>query len=174
MLRLKLDEFVDGDNVYPEVIVELEHSLYSLSKWEYRHLKPFFKRNEERTTEEALDYIMQMVVGEVPPLFVRRLTAEDVTAVYEHVQAEKTATWFREDPNQKPSRETITSELIYSWMVEFRIPPEYQYWHLSRLMTLIKILGIRQAPPKKMSQRQQMDEMRRLNAERKKQLGTTG
>jgi hypothetical protein len=42
------------------------------------------------------------------------------------------------------------------------------------LMTLIKICGIKQTKQKPMNKKQQLEEYRRLNAQRRQQLGTSG
>lgn len=159
----------------PALELNLEHSLVSLSKWESKHQKPFFGP-KEKSIEEMADYIIQMVVGENPPEnFVHRLTKADAELIGDYLNSKQTATWFREDQNARPSSETITSELIYYWMINFQIPFQpAETWHLNRLMTLIKICGIKQTKPKPMNKNAQLQEYARLNAERKKQLGTNG
>ena len=159
---------------YPEVYVELEHSLHAISKWEEIHEVPFYKKDDERPPELVLDYIRCMVVGHLPPDFLLRLSPEQVKAAYEYTAAKRSASWFREDPHQRPNREIITSELVYTWMTELRIPWEAQYWHFSRLMNVVKMLTARQSEPKKMSRSAQAEQIRRLNAERQARLGTTG
>ena len=66
-----------------------------------------------------------------------------------------TATTFSEDPTKKKNREIVTSELIYYWMISYRIPVEFQKWHLNRLITLIRVCGVKNQPPsnEKTSQR---------------------
>ena len=84
-----------------------------------------------------------------------------------------TATTFS---NDKPGRgqETITSEVIYYWMVSFNIPFECQYWHLNRLLTLVKVCNIKNNPPKKMSRQEILARNKALNEARKKQFQTKG
>ena len=159
---------------FPETLVELEHSLHAISKWEEIHEVPFLKKDEERAPDLSIDYVRCMVVGDLPPDFLKRLTPEQIKAAYDYLAEKRSATWFREDLHQRPSRQIITSEVVYAWMTELRIPFETQYWNFNRLMNLVKILSERQSPPKKVSKQQQMDEIRRINAERKARLGTTG
>jgi hypothetical protein len=76
--------------------------------------------------------------------------------------------------NTPPNRQVVTSELIYFWMAQYNIPFECQKWHLSRLMTLIRIASIKNAPEKKMSQRAIMSQNKSLNAARRKAMHTKG
>jgi len=70
---------------------------------------------------------------------------------------------------------TITSELIYYWMVVNNIPTEYEKWHLNRLMTLIRICAIENNPKKKkMSRKAIYQQNRDLNAKRRAKYGTKG
>ena len=85
-----------------------------------------------------------------------------------------TATTFSEDRNGPKNREIITSEIIYYWMISLGIPPEYQKWHLNRLITLIKVCNIKNAPPKKRGKRDLMSRNAALNAARRNQLNTKG
>jgi hypothetical protein len=85
-----------------------------------------------------------------------------------------TATWFSDAPGAPQTREVITAEVIYYWMIAFQIPWECEGWHLNRLFTLIRVCNIKQAKPKKMSRSEIAQRNRELNAQRKQQLGTKG
>ena len=87
-----------------------------------------------------------------------------------------TATWFSEDKNRnrRRSRDIITSELIYYWMVALNIPTEYEKWHLNRLMTLIRICEIKQQDPKNMKKSDIYARNRALNESRRKATGSRG
>ena len=165
----------DGEDVWlPEAKLDFEHSLVSLSKWEEIHERPFFGR-EPMSIEQTLSYIKQMLLTENPPEnFLDRLTKEDYELISAYINSKHTATTFRENPNEKKPNEIITNEIIYHWMIQFQIPWEAQYWHLSRLMTLIKICGIKQSKPKKMSRQAMAEQYRQLNAQRRRELGTSG
>lgn len=152
----------------------LEHSLVSISKWEAKWKKPFLSK-ENKTNEETLDYIKCMTLTQnVDQECYNYLTNSNVSEIKEYIESPMTATTFSENKNTPPSREIITSELIYYWMVALNIPFECQKWHLNRLLTLVRVCGIKNQPPKKMGRNQLMSRNAALNAARKQQLGTTG
>ena len=157
-----------------EQTLQLEHSLVSLSKWESRWCKPFLSK-DEKTTEQVLDYIRCMTITQnVNPDVYYRLSNDNIQQINAYIDAPMTATTFREDKTGKKGREIITSEIIYYWMIAYNIPPEYQKWHLNRLLTLIRVCDIKNQPPKKRSKRDIMATNAALNAARRKQLGTRG
>lgn len=158
-----------------EQTLQLEHSLVSLSKWESKWNKPFLTKNA-KTYEETLDYIKCMTITRNVDLNVYTcLTNRHIEAVNEYIQAPMTATTFTESQNKKYSREIVTSELIYYWMIALNIPvEECQKWHLNRLLTLIKVCDIKNQPPKKMSKSAIMNRNAALNAARRKRLGSNG
>lgn len=159
---------------FESVTLSFEHSLVSLSKWESLYKKPFFSK-EERTLEETTSYIKCMLLTDnIPDEILNRLSSDDVMAIGEYINDKQSATWFRETPNQKSSSEPITSELIYYWLVQFNIPFEVERWHLNRLMTLVKIAGIKSTKQKPMSKAEQAEQYRRLNAERRARSGSSG
>ena len=154
--------------------LELEHSLVSVQKWESKWHKPFLGR-EAKTTEETLDYIKCMTLTpNVDPVVYTKLTNENIQAVNDYIGAPMTATTFRKENKGKGGRETITAELIYYWMVALQIPPEYRFWHLNQLLTLVQVCNIKNEPPKKMSKRDIMSRNAKLNAARRQQMNTTG
>lgn len=153
--------------------IELEHSLVAISKWESVFEKPFLS-DDEKTPEELLAYIKAMTLTPNIPLGVfENLSEKNIQDVNAYINSKHSATWFGERKTS-PSREIITSELIYFWMIAMNIPIECQHWHLNRLLTLIKIWNVKNSPEKKMSQRELAERNRALNAERKKALGTKG
>lgn len=181
MLQLTIPLSPEGWDEVNEVFVEpkvttiqLEHSLLSLSKWESKWCEPFLSK-KNLTNEESLDYIRCMTVSKnVDPEVYLHLTKENVDEIIKYINAPMTATTFSKNSNGKSSKEVVTSELIYYWMIAYQIPSEYEKWHLNRLLTLIRICGIKNSPPKKMSRGEVMRNNAALNAARRKKLNTKG
>lgn len=180
MLRITIpqQEFWDerkNEFVYTkEQTLSLEHSLVSLSKWESKWCKAFLSKNN-KTYEETVDYIKCMTLTQnVDPKVYDWLTVENIEQVNSYIEAPMTATYLSEDKRGSTSRETVTAELIYYWMISYNIPVDFQKWHLNRLLTLIRVCDRKNNPPKKMSQRELMARNRALNASRRKQHGTRG
>lgn len=172
-----VDSFDEATEMFissPEVTLELEHSLVSLSKWESLWEKPFLGRTA-KTDEETLSYIEMMCrTPDVPPDVFHRLPQSVIQQINTYLNAKMTATWFYDDPNKKSNNEVITAEVLYSWMVQFGIPIDCDTWHLSRLLTLIRVRGEQMSPPKKMTQREILARNRRLNEQRRQQYQTAG
>ena len=158
-----------------EQTLQLEHSLVSLSKWESRWNKPFISRTDI-TYEETIDYIRCMTITQnVDPMIYDCLTNENINQVNEYIGRSMTATTFSGDTNKKGgSRDIITAEIIYHWMIALQIPNEYRKWHLNSLLTLIRVCNEKNQPPKKMSQQDIMRRNAQLNAARRKKHNSKG
>lgn len=167
----KKKQFVD---VGEDLLIELEHSLFSLSKWESKYQKPFLS-SIDKTHEEIFGYLMEMVLTPgVGFEDLYRCSQADMEKIQQYIDSNQSATTFGVMPETRGPREVITSELIYYWMIAFQIPWEAQHWHLNRLFALIRICNIKNSKPKKMSRRELAEQNARLNAERKARLGTSG
>lgn len=153
----------------------LEHSLVSLSKWESKWKKPFLIK-DEKTIEESIDYIRCMTITQnVDPSVYNRLSTEQISQIYNYIEDTMTATWFRDDyENKKGNSEIITSEKIYYWMVTLHIPSKYEKWHLNRLITLIRVCEEENKPKKKTSRSELIARRRAENEARKKKWNTRG
>ena len=157
-----------------EETLQLEHSLISLSKWESKWCKVFLSK-EKKSQEETLDYIKCMTLTQnVKPEVYNRLSNSNIAEIEAYISAPMTATYFSKEQSGKTSREQVTSELIYYWMIALNIPFECQKWHLNRLLTLIKVCSIKNKAPKKMNKRDIMSRNAALNAARRKQMNSSG
>jgi hypothetical protein len=155
--------------------LQLEHSLVSLSKWESTWCKPFLSKTQ-KTTEETIDYIKCMTVTQnVKPDVYTNLPNEVYDQVEQYINLPMTATWFSDKKTVQPSKEVITAEIIYFWMIAHNIPMECQKWHLNRLLTLIRVCNIKnQPPPKKQGRKEMLANRAALNQARKAQYQTKG
>lgn len=166
----ELQEFID----VKECTLVLEHSLISVSKWESKWLKPFLSK-DAKTREETIDYIRCMTLTQnVDPMVYYSLSNDNINEINKYIESPMSATTIKNDTGVRASREIVTSELIYYWMVAMEIPFECEKWHLNRLMNLIQICSIKNQPPKKMGRKALLSQNAALNAARRKRLGTKG
>lgn len=151
-LRIKEDDLWDETNEQfihvPETRLTLEHSLLSIAKWEGIYKKPLLRALSEEeyalTPMEMIGYMKCMTIGKsVPDEVYYGLSADDIKKFHEYLENVPTATWFREDEEDKPKGKPriLTAELIYCWMINARIPKEYEKWNINRLMVLLRVLG---------------------------------
>jgi len=183
MIRISTpsDEYYDdATQEFKSVVgqtVLLEHSLRALAKWEARWKKPFLSK-ENKTRAETIDYVRCMsITPGVDPSIFETLTDATLNKINEYIADPMTATTFsNRGPKKPPSREIVTAELIYYWMVALEIPFECQDWHLNRLLTLIHVCEIKNQPrdKKKKTSRDDINRRTELNRARKQRLGTTG
>ena len=183
MLRIEIPLSPEGwdeekqEFVEPTVqVLQLEHSLVSLSKWEAKWCKPFLS-DTEKTHEETIDYVRCMTITQnVDPSVYTHLTQKNIDMINEYMGAKMTATWFSDDKRKgkKNKNKQITNELIYYWMSSLNIPMECQKWHLNRLFTLIQVHDAENTPSNKMSKKETMNRNRMLNEARRKQYKSKG
>lgn len=173
----KKEEFLPIVDI-KETKIQLEHSLISLKKWEQKWHKPFLSKSDKLTYEELSDYIRCMTLNHgVDPEVYNWIPEEVINLIVEYIKDPMTATWFREDKlvgAQKNSREVITAEIIYYWMITLNIPVEFQKWHLNQLLTLIKVVNIKNQKPTKRDPKEVAKERAALNAKRRAELKSKG
>ena len=90
----------------PKSVLQLEHSLISLSKWESKWHKSFL--STKLNNEETLDYVKCMIINNVDPNIVYGLSNDNILSIKNYISDPMTATWFANN-NKKESREVITS-----------------------------------------------------------------
>ena len=157
------------------VTIQMEHSLVSISKWEAKWHKPFLTE-ENKTDEELVDYLRCMTITQnVNPFVYYAVSNEQLKQVRAYISDPMTATTFREDKNKgKGKKQIITSEVIYYQMIALNIPMECQKWHLNRLMTLIRVVAIKNQPEKKMKAGDQIRQYSELNNMRRAAMHSKG
>ena len=83
-----LEQFTSQD----ERVLQLEHSLISISKWESKWRKPFLN-DDDKSEEESRDYVrcMTMTKG-IPPEVYYAILPEDILRISEYIKTPQTAT----------------------------------------------------------------------------------
>lgn len=152
IINVEAQEFYDSEkeeffNTRP-LTVKLEHSLISIAKWEAYWEKPYLKtpgitKGIYGLVEERY-YIKCMIIGEVPNYIPDVLLQNYGNKIREYISKPHSATTiFRRGP-QPQSRQVVTTELIYYWMIKFGIPLECQRWHFNRLLMLIDVCNVKE------------------------------
>lgn len=180
MLQLNIEpqEFYDEENnLFIPVdgcILQLEHSLISLSKWESKWEVAFL--NEPKLTyEQQIDYIHCMTLNEVPDYAYLALKKSQINEIFDYISKKMTATVIKQQGPPKRSSKFVTSEMIYYWMAALHIPFQpCENWHLNRLLTLIEVASIESQPPKKKGRQATMIDNTRLNEARRLAMHTKG
>lgn len=171
-----IERYDEENNMFittQDTVIQVEHSLVSISKWESKWNKPFLSKHE-KTIEETIDYVKCMTLTQnVKNEIYENLTNDNIDTISKYIAAPMTATSFNDNAQGK-SNKIITSEIIYYWMISYNIPFECQKWHLNRLLTLIRVCDTNNQPKKKMSKAEIMNRNKNLNAIRKQQLNTKG
>lgn len=187
----KMEMFDQENNKFiytKETTLTLEHSLVSLHKWEQKWKKPFLKEGtlKETGADGILDYIRCMTMSRVDDDNVYKALSEDnIKSIMDYINDPMTATWFGEDkePTKKRRRkEILTAEVIYWEMIALQIPMECKKWHLNTLLTLIRVVGIKNDEQYKESQNKNGNKRPKpnlksraaLNAKRRAALHTKG
>lgn len=179
MLQLLIPrtEFFDNNEqkfyVVEEQILNLEHSLSSIYAWESKWKRSFFAKGPNNL-EESIDYVRCMTLNEkVDPLVYMTISQEQFNEINRYIDDERTATTFSN--MGKPGRKgTVTSEIVYYWMVSLNINPEWEYRHFNQLLTLIRVINIKNSPPKKLSQKDAIKRMQEINEANRKKYNTKG
>ena len=159
-----------------EQTLQLEHSLVSLSKWESKWKIPYLSR-QERNPMQDLDYVRCMVIGPLKDdKVIDALSFSELKQIQTYISAPMTATTFQNTPinNKKSKNEVMTSEVIYAHMFAHRIPIDCQKWHLNRLLTLLKVCDLQNAPKDKMTKKQTAMLYAERNAARKAKHNSRG
>lgn len=155
--------------IFEEHKLTLEHSLVSLTKWESKWCKPFLSP-EEKTQEEIMDYVRCMIMDEdVEDDIIYAFTPSDMKKVEAYIAKDQTATTIPEEKNsnEPKSNELMTSELIYYYLGQIQcLTPTIENWHLSKVLTLIRVASFKQKPEKELNKKEalaQCEDIREAN-----------
>ena len=110
----------------------------SMSKWECKWHKPF--AYDTMNDEELLDYIRCMNINPMDQTDVYRyLSQKDFSNIFAYM-ADPCTAWTdpRKDKKKPKKQQNKTVEEIYYAMIQLGIPPEYEKWHINRLIALIE------------------------------------
>jgi hypothetical protein len=176
-IPITLEESFNEDTgeylVTKSFVLEFEHSLASLSKWESKYEKTFL--GTEKSDEEVSFYIEKcMLQSKNPPGdFLQKLSKTHIQALQDYIDAKMSATTIK-NTNRPASRQIITSEVMYGWLVGLRIPIDMEHWHLNRFLMLVQVINEQQKQPAKMGRGEAARQQAALNEQRRAALGTRG
>lgn len=165
-------EFID----IKETTLKLEHSLISLKKWEQKWKIAFLDKRVEKTADMWIDYIKCMAINQVDDEVFKYMPIPIVKEIIKYIEDPMTATWFSDKSvigASKSKDEIVTAEVIYYWMITLGIPVEFEKWHLNQLLTLIRVVNIKNNP-KKMSAKEAAAQRRSQNAARRAKSHSRG
>lgn len=167
------EEFVQIE----DTTLHMEHSLKTVRLWESKWHKPFMTK-KEKTTEEILDYMQIMCMDDaVNPMIFQTMRVTDIQKVIAYIENPMTATWFSNNSRigaSVHSGEVVTAEIVYYWMFTLNVPLELETWHLNQLLTLLKVMNIKNGGEKKMSKKEAALQRAKLNAQRRKKYKSKG
>lgn len=132
-----------------DTVLQLEHSLIAISKWEAKTHRAYMNEREEKTINDEIEYIKCMTINSnVDPMVYAAITPENMKAIRDYINDPMTATTIAPKPHQEGAsrkKALMTSEEIYEIMIHLNIPFECQKWHFSRLMMLIRVCQEKEA-----------------------------
>lgn len=137
-----------------EQTLAMEHSLLSISKWEEKHKKVFLSE-DKKTTEEYIDYYKCMCINKVQDEVFTALSPKDYKRINDYI-ADPMIPFKLKEPKQKEGAskkvgDPMAAIMIYYYMAVAQIPFSCEKWHINKLLALLKIYGIKNSTPEKMS-----------------------
>lgn len=154
-------------------IIRFEYSLKAIYEWEGIYRKPFLKC--ELTYNEMLTLYKCMALDEFDLKFI---THDIAKLLSDYISDSNTATTFSNnstDGGQVSTKNTVhTSEEIYAMMFSASIPLEFENRNLNRLLVILRVISVQNAPPKKMTKEEVLKQNVNLNKQRKAQMNTKG
>ena len=146
--------------------LHFEHTLKVLAEWESLYRKPFLTR-EEKTTAELFDYFILMCQEDIS---YSDLTPDVVMQIAAYLDDKPTATTIKSKEETTNNGMVMTSEVIYAYMANARVPFDCENWNLHRLLTLLGVISEFNSPKKKKTTTETLNEYERINAMRQEQI----
>lgn len=159
-----------------EVSLVMEHNLIAISRWESKYHKPYLTK-ETKSNEEILYYLECMTLTKgIKSYIYKCIPKSELQRITEYINDPMTGTKIRESPyNKQMKEETQSSELLYYYMFKLGIPKECENWHLNRLMTLMRVYGVKEEKPDgKMSRSELIARNKAINARNRAKFHTKG
>ena len=120
-----------------------EHSRISISKWESITKKAFLSKEKKSSAMDLLYIKCMLMTPNADQNFIAALSAEDYKKIRDYIADPMTATVVRTTKKGPQAiNKVVTSEQIYSWMVDLGIPFSCEKWHLNRLLKLIEVCRV--------------------------------
>jgi hypothetical protein len=153
-----------------QVTIKLEHSLFSIAKWEALWEIPFLPSvfTPNKTAEQLKSYAECMIIGNrPPPHIIDFVWVRYRDTITEYIAKPHTATTIQRMSKQKSGAPTriMTTEVIYYQMITFGIPVDFDKWHFNRLLALLEVF-IAKNSNKKMSVSEAAAQRQAINAQR--------
>lgn len=176
-IQFKETELYDSETntfeVLPAKVVSFEYSLKAIYEWEARWRIPFLSTEMRANDVRLLDFYSCMAVGE--KLILNYITPPIMKILNDYIKDEPTATNFSQNGNtNNRSGKVYTAEEIYALMSMQRVPIEFEDRNINRLLIILRIISVYSTPPKKMTQRETMEQNMSLNERRKQKYNTRG
>lgn len=158
--------------------IRLEHSLISISKWEEQTKRRFLSDvSGPQTKDDWIRYIQCMSLdGPIDPMLLNCITEQQFNRIVKYIKDNKTATVFTgvRKKNKKSKNRELSSELIYCYMAEYRLPWYAEKWHLSRLLTMIQVADNLHSGDDKMNKKEVMSHYAKLNEMNRRRFHSKG
>lgn len=134
------NEFIDHE----EQVLTIEHSLWSMSRWEERYKEAFLSAE---LTDEKLEYYIYCMSEEYIPVETRRYLMQNFKKeILGYILDDRTAKKRKRSGNAQQSQQSSNSRKeylptgeLYYIMFERGLPLTCEKWHLSRLVDLLKV-----------------------------------
>lgn len=161
--------------------VDLEYSLFTISRWEMKYHKPYISTADKLRRDEVLGLYKAMCMTEnIGDDVWLGITGKLEKKIFEYMSDPMSATVINKKIVESEShpksgrRRQITTELIYFQMATLGIPYTCEHWHFNRLMTLIELAALENAPPKKMSKADVAKAWREQNSQMRSKTRSRG